>query len=452
MQDSERKKVLITVHGTGDATAQSENPKWWQKESEFVRTEFPDAEIHIVAHSHGGNVVLDSLNGLTVIQDRVKSVLLVGTPHLRRASTVSEYAYFVLAMIALLPLLMLSANAEPFLNYCVHRPGMPENANWLEQLFFTNPDIYAGVVPGDTNCPDSNKTIFLKEPWFLFPMTAILFSLSCMIAESRRRFLYLGTLNVLLILLWLAVTYLPDNKAGFSLFNHIVLQFLIWSAGSLMAGYLFRRAVEIELDRRRWARAFSLFADRVTQVYHNKDEAIDLLRSVRTSRIVLASRDQAARLLEAFLLGILVTAFIVLTIFLAVFLLSNVEDEFVSALLGEELINSDTLILHAIIAIPLVVGLSFFLLNLLSMWLGEAVSEAGAAIANDEMEMSRVANDAIQSTIRDMIEVSAFSPSGILANPSLLASMITYREVVHCGYFETDFIADLIASGLVEDL
>ena len=71
---------------------------------------------------------------------------------------------------------------------------------------------------------------------------------------------------------------------------------------------------------------------------------------------------------------------------------------------------------------------------------------------NDEMEMSRVANDAIQSTIRDMIEVSAFSPSGILANPSLLASMITYREVVHCGYFETDFIADLIASGLVEDL
>ena len=525
MQGIPAEKVLITVHGTGDATAQLANPKWWQRESEFakkiieraqsagetvrfhsfcwsgansqtsrmsasksfakkIRSDFPGADIHIVAHSHGGNVVLDSLCELGEVKDNIKSILLVGTPHLRRASTLSEFAYFILSVLALLPLLIMSINAEPFLNYCVNRPGLADSASWFDQLFFTNPDLYSGGISGDTTCSNADKSIFLKEPWFLFPFTAVLFAFSCVIAESRQRFLYLGTLNVLLILLWLAMTYLPDNKAGFSLFNHIVLQLLIWSAGSLMAGYLFRRAIEVEVERRRWVRSFSLFADCVKQVYHSKDEAIDLLRSVRKSRIALASQEQAARLVETFLLSVLLLTVVVLTVFLTVFLFSNIEDEFVRAFLGDELINSDTLILGAIISIPLFVGLSFFLLNLLSMWLGEAVSEAGATIANrslgtilsnatlgddasgrvivseerfvqinripipenEEKEMTRLANDAIQSTVLFMIENYALAPSGILANPAYLASLITYREVVHCGYFETDFVANLVVA------
>ena len=128
--DSSAKDVVLLIHGSNDAASEDVGERWWQRDSAFVRElqmrlgalgagDFevapfhwsgensetqravaaaklrrtvaslkratPGRRVHVVAHSHGGNVLTWALaRGLARKLDKADSLICVGTPFFRR--------------------------------------------------------------------------------------------------------------------------------------------------------------------------------------------------------------------------------------------------------------------------------------------------------------------------------------------------------------------------------
>jgi hypothetical protein len=532
-------KVIITVHGTGDATVDDENPKWWQPSSPFIarvfkrikaegmeadvhsyywggansqaermksserfakklKSDFSDKEVHIVAHSHGGNVVLDALSQLGGVRERIASVLLVGTPRLKRSSTPTEIAYFAAALYTIVLLFVMSFMAEELFNYCTSQPSLSENANLIDRLF----------TKGNGSPCLIRDEWFLKRKIILLPLTVILVAVAYIIARSRRLFLYVGTLNTLAAVGWAGVVYGLPQTGGHTLFNDSIFQLLIWTTGALLAGALLRRAVDIEISRLFWRPSVAQLADRIGQVYHTRDEVFDLLKSVRGARLKIASVAQAGRVTESFFLAGTIFA---VALFLIGFVVNVTMQSTIAHVAAEQMdvaqgvgvapsitvanpktggmitsINPKLAIMAPFLVVPLTVGLAYFLLALLSFSVGAIAAQpgsdlvnrgfvnflAGVALGDDaagrvnfepiesdlvqrieipdhiETQMTERATSSLDATIRKIV-ANAILPSGILTNPEVLMLQISFREFVHCGYFELDFLADVVATQVV---
>lgn len=138
--------VIVNVHGTGDTERDEHSPKWWEPNSEFSsglsrmlqmsrfaprvsafnwsgansdrarikagkqlaaflrQTAQSRKNIHIIAHSHGGNVVEEALVKMRSRRDReaaecIKSVTSIGTPFFRKS--VGAFRLLVMAVLAI---------------------------------------------------------------------------------------------------------------------------------------------------------------------------------------------------------------------------------------------------------------------------------------------------------------------------------------------------------------
>lgn len=144
--NDQQESVLVTVHGTNDGAANEEGEKWWQRGSEFCKSLSDSlaaqgiavdvrpfrwdgansdlardragrelaselrklqnrySGIHLIAHSHGGNVAniaVDRLGGR--LKKTACSIQTVGAPFLRRRiTTLEKFSAFAFLAITLL--------------------------------------------------------------------------------------------------------------------------------------------------------------------------------------------------------------------------------------------------------------------------------------------------------------------------------------------------------------
>ena len=164
--------AIITVHGTGDSEPGPEGEKWWQRGSEFsgwlieelaargieadihpliwtgansatAREEASRAldkqvrklakeydNVHVIGHSHGGNVANEAavlLNwrggraGSKSARDRLRSISTVGTPFFQsevsNAERFGAYGFGLMALVSAALIIFLFASPETFLGF-----------------------------------------------------------------------------------------------------------------------------------------------------------------------------------------------------------------------------------------------------------------------------------------------------------------------------------------------
>ena len=528
-----RDVVIVSVHGTGDSEPDGDSPKWWEEDSRFatavisrlsgkgigarfmsvrwgganshterlegaktfadrIHADCKDCDVHVVAHSHGGNVVLDAFSRLKGIEENIKSVLLVGTPHLRRVSSPLEWVFLLVACVALGSLVLLSFNANLYFSQCAE--GSPAGLlNWL-------------TAPTTAVCNQSERPwgpfSWLLSWQFLLPASLALVLLGYGLSLVRRWFYLVGSaVTIVVFLVIVAIT------SGYNiLLGQIVLEILFLMAAGLWTGQLFSRALKPARERRLMRQAQRTFSGKVKQIYHDDDEVLDLLRHVRRSRIQIASEEQAGRLVESVLLFAGIAA-VFATLFLILY------EPTVNVLIGS---SADTLtsgqvspvgeagsadiqsqpegstsdlekILIVLCGTPILLGFVYFTVvmagRLAKVWISNPGADAvnrtlsgivsNAALGDDSSgrvvfaeerlerfprieipqasteEMSRVAARSRETTFATLLINGLLQPSSWMSEPETLLRYITFREVVHCGYFETDFLVEALSEQVV---
>ncbi|WP_370172549.1 MULTISPECIES: esterase/lipase family protein [Hyphomonas] len=528
-----RDVVIVSVHGTGDSEPDKDSPKWWEENSKFasavisrlsdrgicarfmpvqwgganshterlegtkifadqIHTHCKNSDVHVVAHSHGGNVVLDAFSQLNGIEDNIKSVLLVGTPHLRRVSSPMEWVFLLVACIAFGSLTLLSFNANLYFSQCAE--GSPTGLfDWLR--------AQTTSVCSRTEQPWGPFSWLLS--WkFLLPASVALVFLGYGLSLIRRWFYFVGSAVTIVVFLMIVA-----STSGYNiLLNQIVLEILFLLAAGLWTGELFNRALKPARERRLIRQSQHAFSGKVCQIYHDDDEALDLLRHVRKSRVRIASEEQAGRLLESVLLFAGIAAvFAVLLLILyeptVNVLLGSSADALTSGHeAGEnEVGNSDgqvqpesgqtdlEKILVVLCGTPILLGFVYFTVIMAGRLAKVWVSNPGADVVNKTLsgiisnaalgddssgrvvfaeerlerfpritipqacteEMSQYAARSRETTFATLLANGLLQPSTWISEPESLMRYISFREVVHCGYFETDFLVNALFEQVV---
>ena len=111
--------------------------------------EFPDAEHHLIAHSHGGNVVLYALRD-PVLSDRIASVVTLATPFIHARARPPEPAFLVLrwliCSLGLLPGTILGILAVLFAAAALQAPPDSPFAKFIHETGLPWPLILAALA------------------------------------------------------------------------------------------------------------------------------------------------------------------------------------------------------------------------------------------------------------------------------------------------------------------
>jgi len=119
------------------------------KQLEETLAEFPEAEHHLIAHSHGGNVALYALRNPTLC-DRTASVVCLATPFIHAGARPIEPAFTVLRImiysLALAPGALLVILSLLFALLAAQ--ALPESpfALFLQNTGLPSPHVFAGLI------------------------------------------------------------------------------------------------------------------------------------------------------------------------------------------------------------------------------------------------------------------------------------------------------------------
>ncbi|MEO1407229.1 MAG: hypothetical protein AAFV54_12185, partial [Pseudomonadota bacterium] len=471
---------LITVHGTGDTEDFSDGQKWWQRGSncsegvlrrlrggrettllpfiwdsansqqsrvkagnelaQTVNDLPPDASISILAHSHGGNVVLYALSRIKNVENRLKKAVLVGTPPLAERSKWLMLGYFIAGLI------VTALSIAPL---------------------FTLWDGYLDRVFG---------LLFLAG-------LAVFVPISLWLINKPDRFDTAASVILVIGIVLLLGLFLSKND-WFTIGVLALYGFVCCLVGLA----LIRRSINTFYREWRKRRSVKLLKDRLHILLHSKDEAFGLLRKLREFHLNIAAPDQMSRTLAGtFLTVALYCAFIMFPAWY-VYQNSNVgQSLYENGVIAswETVLRASPLLIDAAGILILLLAPVYLLARMVTKFLGgrlgrwtsnslnrRITSTAVAAALGDDtddqlvfdeqllkdgLEIVRLPLEVEEEMLERACEEASVTAAKLVREGlahrigdkdfiSDASQLITFKELMHCGYFDNEAVLDEIVA------
>tara|TARA_R110000787_G_scaffold241259_1_gene347449 strand:+ start:8938 stop:10425 length:1488 start_codon:yes stop_codon:yes gene_type:complete len=476
-ESSDIKHCLITIHGTGDTSETDTGDKWWQHGSPCVQkllnrvpaehdlyllpfkwdsansqknrveagkalarvmNELPKGTtVSVVAHSHGGNVLLYALSNIKNVRERLRAAVLVGTPPLGERSNWIAIAYFLFGIVALLSSFLISVLATAILssNWVGERAPVQEAIGVV---------VFAILSLVGTGWLTANQRRFDKAALVI---VVLLGSLVCIFILARRQ--------------------LPDlENVGWSVLGPMMALVLVFLFASFLVGIAMLRhatsALWREYKKRRFVKNLS---GRLHVLMHSKDEAFGLLQGVSQLELTLADPNQMSRAMASLFVKMLPLVIIlswwlgyhfnfdilwwgypVLTfvLFAPAYLVTRTISVLVGTLLGTWTASN----LNRRIATTVsTAALGADTQNRLDF--DHKVWKSGLNIVSvppeaEEEMLDRACKQASETACK-MVRQGVPAMVGDSRFMERLVPLVTFKELMHCGYFENEVVLDEIA-------
>jgi|GEM_PF-6000817 len=479
-QDVDDAHYLITIHGTGDSEPTEAPVKWWQEKSDFLSRILENSEatfshhipfmwdgqnsqtsrldaasklgdtinnlpnnakFSVVAHSHGGNVLIYALQRIRRLPERLAQGILIGTPPLREKAALMAIIYVLMGLLFLFA--GLATAVTSFVNSFAD--DYSERVAQITYFSFYLIALVLGLV-----LSSGPKRFFLAGLIITFWFGLLAFILVGNLFEWELTEFLSDKISPWIEGVWFFIATL-----GFAVFCCFLVGFAC-----------FRRGLSALMRERRRRKTLRAMSGRLSLILHPSDEVIALLKNAQKLKVQPVSGEMMSKTLSGALISFLMLGAVAYAIYLIV-------DQFGQSIAA--VVAPAVVVAGLYIMIRSVSGIASRVFgSVMANRLNSTVRKLGLsfafgsdtpdAVVYDEkaiseslvslklsdkaqVEMIELASERAADTARQ--NVRSGNIIAALDGKSVDAfSWVTFKELVHCGYFLNAEVAQLVSSEL----